>query len=228
MRITSTTVSPGSSSVPPPRTTEQWSLAEPLRWRFVETIPRRAPGRGGVIDANGRPLFGRQERSYAGGVLRAYNAERDTIVVTRGYRDRDGAARMPSVLGQGSGNPESDLRSMLLKGKVTDRGGQQLRGRTVRRFEIEERSQRANDPGITRRLVYDVDPATFAPVEGRMSLSFGARRSLPRITLHMRVDVYRRIPLTAKSAGLLRITTTPRTKATFDTKQKLRARHRAR
>lgn len=38
---------------------------------------------------------------------------------------------------------------------------------------------------------------------------------------------YRRIPLTPRTARLLRITTAPNTKATFDTKQRQRARERA-
>lgn len=224
MKITSTMISPGASSVPPPQTTEQWSVADPPRWRFVQTIP---PSRGGtVVDADG-PVTGRQELSYAAGVALMYLADRDTITVTRGYSDDDGAARLPSVLGQGSGDPAVDLRSMLLKGTVSDRGEQQLRGRAVRRFVIEQRSHLPNDARTLRRLVYDVDPQTFAPVEGRMSLRFGPGRSTPSLTVRMHVDAYERIPLTATTAGLLRIRTTPRTKATFDTKRRLEARARA-
>ncbi|MGH2919312.1 MAG: hypothetical protein ACRDLS_12065, partial [Solirubrobacteraceae bacterium] len=151
----------------------------------------------------------------------------DTLHVTRGYRDREAAARLPSVLGRGSGDPTVDLRSLLLDGTVTDRGEQQLRGRTVRRFVIEQRRRSPNDPQTVRRMVYDVDPHTFAPIEGRFSLTFGARRDLLRITTTMHVDVYRRIPLTATTAKLLKITTTPNAQATFDTVPQVRARMRA-
>lgn len=226
MKVTSTTSAPGASSVPPPRTTEQWWTADPLRWRLEEVIPRPTRSSGGRMDADG-PIFGREERSYAAGVTRHYLAERDRLVVVRGYRDDEGAARLPSVLGQGSGDPEADLRSMLLEGTVSDRGEQRLRGRTVRRFVVEQRSQRAVDPAAVRQLVYDVDPETFAPIEGRFSVSLSESHPLARITLRMRVDAYRRIPLTARSAELLRIRTTPNTKATFDTAQRLRGRARA-
>jgi hypothetical protein len=43
----------------------------------------------------------------------------------------------------------------------------------------------------------------------------------------MRVEAYERIPLNATTARLLTITTTARTKATFDTKRKQLARQRA-
>lgn len=228
MKITSTTIGPGSSSVPPPpQTTEQWSALGPPRWRFVQTLPRRGAVMGSVEDGRMIPITGRQEMSYGAGVTRSYDADRDTLVVTRGYRDGDAAARLPSVLGQGSGDPAVDLRSMLLQGTVSDRGEQRLRGRTVRRFVVEQRRDGANDPPTMGRMVYDVDPQTFAPIEGRFTITFGPRRSLARITSVMHVDAYRRIPLDDTSAKLLRILTTPRTRARFDTKQRLQARFRA-
>lgn len=227
MKITSTNVAPGASSVAPPQTTEQWSALDPPRWRFVQNLPRSVTRIGDTAGRGVVVLGGRQELSYGHGVTRSYLAGRDTIVVTRGYRDSDGAARLPSVLGQGSGDPVIDLRSMLLRGTVSDTGEHQLRGRTVRRFVIEQRRRSANDPVTVRRMVYDVDPQTFAPIEGRFSLSLRSRHTMPRITTRLHVDAYRRIPLTATTAKLLQINTTPRTKATFDTAQKLRARERA-
>lgn len=227
MKITSTTIVPGSSSVPPPQTTEQWSALDPPRWRFVQTLPRRGSVMRRVEGGRMVPITGRQEMSYGAGVTRSYDADRDTLVVTRGYRDSDAAARLPSVLGQGSGDPAVDLRSMLLQGTVSDRGEQRLRGRAVRRFVVEQRRDGPNDPPTVRRLVYDVDPQSFAPIEGRFTITFGPGQSLPRITSVMRVDAYERIPLDATSAKLLRIPATPRTKATFDTKRKLEARFRA-
>lgn len=226
MKITSTHSAPGANSVPPPQTTEQWSTLDPPRWRFVQHPPSSGSRVGSIVV--GRRfvrLSGRQELSYAHGVMRSYLAERDTLHVTRGYRDSDAGVRLPSVLGQGSGDPSVDLRSMLLKGTVSDTGEQQLRGRTVRRFIIEQRRSSANDPPTVRRMVYDVDPQTFAPVEGRFSLTLG-RPGLPAITTRMHIDAYRRIPLTATTEKLLQIKTTPRTKSTFDTAQKLRARLR--
>lgn len=225
MKITTSHSSPGAGSVPPSRTAEQWSVADPRRWRIVEVLPRPRPGRGAMLDEFGL-VFGRVEMSYAGGVARRYLAQRDTLVVTSGYSDRSSAARLPSQLGQGSGNPDVDLRSLLLQGEVSDRGEQLLRGRPVRRFVIERERVARNDPRTVLRMVYDVDPQTFAPIEGRITMAFGSGGP-PRITTRLRVDAYERIPLTPQTAKLLKIQTTPRTKTTFDTAQRLRARARA-
>jgi len=224
MKVTSQTISPGASSVPSPQTTEQWSATDPLRWRYVMNM--RGGGMGTVIGGRDVPIT-RQEMSYGAGVLRHYLAEPDRLTVTSGFGDDDSAAHLPAALGQGSGDPEADLRTALFSGSVTDRGELQLAGRTVRRFVVERRRRAANDPPTSFRLVYDVDARTFAPIEGRMSLWFGSHAKRPRVTTRMHVDAYKRIPLNATTARLLRIKTTPRTTATFDTKQKQRAREQA-
>lgn len=226
MKITSTTMDAKAKSVPPPQTTERWSALKPLRWRWVRTIPRPSARFGGMFSALQRPLFGRQETAYDAGTVRTYNAQRDEMRVTRGYRDSDPVAAVPSGIGLGSGDPEADLRSMLFEGDVSDRGEQQLGGRTVRRFVSTLRRDGPNDPAMVLKLVYDVDPQTYAPIEARMSLRFPAakNRSAPVVRLH--VDTYRRIPLNSRTAKLLTIRTTPRTKVTTDTAQAVRERFR--
>ena len=72
---------------------------------------------------------------------------------------------------------------------------------------------------ITIRLVYDVDPKTFAPLAATFSSRFGGRRIG---TTRMRVDVYRRTALDATTAKLLEIRRTPRTTVTYDTAQRAR------
>ena len=223
MKITSKHHSPTANSVPPPRTAELWSARDPLRWRFVETIPRPSRRAGGMADASG-PIFGRSELSYGEGEQRAYLAERDVLTVTTGYGDGSSAARIPSLLGAGAGDPQSDLRAMLADGKVTDEGERQVGGRTIRRFVSVRRRDAANDPAIVWRLVYDVDPDTFAPLEGRISLRFPGREPAPRITTVMHVDAYERIPLDATTAKLLEIRTTPRTRVVTRTARQLRER----
>lgn len=178
-----------------------------------------------MLDEHG-VISGRTERSYARGVTRSYLAVRDTLRVTSGYSDASSVARLPSELGQGSGNPDTDLRSLLLRGTVSDRGEQMLRGRPVRRFVVEQQGGARGGPRSVMRMVYDVDPQTFAPIEGRITVTIRSRRVL-RLTTRLRVDVYRRIPLDAKSAKLLEIRRTPRTKVTYDTAQRVRARARA-
>ncbi len=224
MRITSTLVAPGTSSVPPPQTTEQWSAPDPPRWRFVQTLPPVKAGHGGAFDAHG-PISGRQEFSYAHGVQRSYNADSDTLTVNRGYSDAGPAARVPSPLGAGSGDLQTDLRSMLAGGDVTDEGEVQVGGRTLRRLvSIDPGRGPKRRGGVGRRLVYDVDPETFAPVQATLTLTVPSRPHVLRLTSRMHVDAYERIPLTTATAVLLRIRTTPRTKVTVYTAAQRRAR----
>lgn len=233
MKITSTSVRGSFNSVPPPRTTEQWSTLDPPRWRFVQTIPPPG-GRGGSVgDAHG-PIAGRQEFSYANGEQRSYIAERDTLDVRQGYGDDGPAARVPSLLGVGSGDIQTDLRSMLGDGEVTDQGEQQVNGRTVRRLVSEQHttpsptadsSRKPAQPTggtISRRLVYDVDPETFAPIDGWLTFHVPSSPQPLSVTTRMHVDDYKRIPLNDTTAKLLEIQTTPKTKVTVHTAQELR------
>jgi hypothetical protein len=234
MQITSTLVAPGTSSVPPPQTTQQWTALDPPRWRFVQTLPPQRHRQGGAFDAHG-PITGRQEFSYAGGVQRSYSADRDALTVTRGFSNDGPAAHVPSPLGTGTGDLQTDLRSMLANGKVTDDGERQVNGRTVRRLISEQDSQLGGGaattkskpggrPGLVRTLVYDVDPTTFAPIQGTLTITLPSHPHPLRLISHMHVDAYERIPLTATTARLLRIHTTPRTKVTVHTAKQLRAR----
>lgn len=216
MKITSQiTPQTTDNGLPSPQTTEQWSAVSPLRWRQVQAIAPPSRGQGAMGDAHG-PIFGRMELSYAHGVQRLYRAERDTLTVTSGYRDDESAARIPSVLGQGAGDPQGDLRSML-DADVSDEGEQQVGGRTVRRF-VSAR------PRGAVRLVLDVDPVTFAPLEATISHSFPDDGR--RILTHVNVDDYKRMPLTASTERLLEIQTTPQTQVNQDSAAELRERVR--
>jgi hypothetical protein len=234
MQIKSTVIAPKVNSVPPPQTTRQWSALGPPRWRFVQTIPPAKRGHGGSFDAHG-PITGRQEFSYAHGVQRSYNADRDALTVNRGFKDDGPAARVPSMLGNGSGDLQTDLRSMLAAGNVTDEGERQINGRTVRRLVSRQESRIGGGTStakprprgrrtLVRTLVYDVDPQTYAPIQGTLTLALPSHPHSLSITTRMHVDAYRRIPLTATSAKLLRIQTTSRTRVTVNTAEELRAR----
>ncbi len=224
MRITSTFVAPQAGSVPPPQTTEQWSAPDPPRWRFVQTLPPRRAGQGGVGDAHG-PITGRMELSYAHGVQRSYIVDRDTLTVNRGFSDTGPAAHVPSPLGPGSGDLQTDLRAMLAGGDVSDAGEVQVGGRTLRRLvSVDPPRAAKRRSGLGRRLVYDVDPQTFAPVQATLTLTVPSRPHALRLVSRMHVDVYERIPLTPATAGLLRIQTTPRTKVVVNTAAERRAR----
>ena len=145
--------------------------------------------------------------------------------MTRGFSDAGLAAHLPSLLGSGSGDLQTDLRSLLAGGDVTDDGEVQVGGRTMRRLvSVDPPPAAKRRGGLRRRLVYDVDPQTFAPVQATLTLSVPSRPNALRITIRMHVDAYERIPLTAATAGLLRIRTTPRTKVVVNTAAQLRAR----
>lgn len=218
MKITTTTTSTTSGTVPVPRTTEQWSALDPLRWRYIQSIPRASARQGAMRDSRS-PIVGRMELSYGHGVLRHYLAERNSLTITTGYRDDEPDARMPSLLGQGSGDPQGDLRSMLSDAEVNDEGEQRVAGKTIRRF-VSVRQHREAHSRV--RLVLDVDPVTFAPLQGSVSLSFEGDDV--RIVDHLHVDHYRRIPLNDRTERLLEIDTAPGTKVTRHSVQALRER----
>jgi hypothetical protein len=180
MKITSTLIAPKTSHPTPPQTTEQWSATDPPRWRFVQRI---------------QP--GREEFAYAHGAQSYYNADRDRLQVRTGYSDRGPGARVPSLLGLGSGDVQADLRSMLAGGKVTDMGTARVGGRTVRRLV----SERLQGQHFRTRLIYDVDPRSFAPVQATLSTTFPHMHFVTR----MHIDDYKRIPLNARTVALLQI-----------------------
>jgi hypothetical protein len=233
MQITSTFLASKHTGVPKPQTTELWSALGPPRWRFVQTLPSSRAGQGVAYDARG-PITGRQELSYADGVQRSYIADRDTLTVDRGYSDDGPAARVPLLLLTASGDVQTDLRSMLADGDVTDLGERQVGGRTVRRLVSTQRSQLGSGastakpargrPQLVRELVYDVDPQTFAPIQATLTITLPSHPRAVRLSTRMRFDAYERIPLTATTAKLLRIQTTARTKVVVHTAAERRAR----
>ncbi len=184
--------------------TETWSTDDPLRWRMTQRIPPPFPrkphqGFGVGFGYDGYPIYGLVQYTFADGRLRSYNPARDMITV---YPRSTAQQAVPSQffgLARGSGDPAAQLRAALATGKVVDEGTRVVRGRTVRRLVATHLPGRH---GL--RFVYDVDPTTFAPVDGTVDLG--------RITLTFRVPTYERIPLTARTARLLTIHPGPHTK----------------
>lgn len=216
LRITtsSSAVGPGGTkgTKPPSSTTEQWTAADPPRWRLVQTIPRDRRN-GTASDGDGRRIVGRQEFAYAAGRQSDYRVELNRLVVNTGYSDHGSAARLSGPLG---GDPATELRAMLTHGKVTDAGLVETGGRTVRRLI----SESSGSEGPTRRFTYDVNPDTFAPVRGVLRLRFGfpaGTRSPVVLTSTFTVDRYDRLPVNAQTTKLLTIATDSRTKTTIIT-----------
>ncbi len=214
LRITaSSAIGPEGAKPPPPSTTEQWTAADPPRWRLVQTIPR-GRGNGTVSDGDGRRIVGRQEFAYAAGRQSDFSVELNRLVVNTGYSD-DGLAARPGPFG---GDPATDLRAMLAERKVTDAGLVETGRGTVRRMV----SQSAGPGRPTRRFTYDVDPETFAPVRGVLRVEF--RPSPLILTSIFTIERYERLPLNAQTARLLTIDTNARTKVTVLTPEARRRR----
>ena len=187
-----------------PNTTEQWTAVEPPRWRVVQTS--RTPV-GGLTD--------RTQFSYAGGAQSFYSERRNELTRSEGYSDQGPAAEPVAPLG---GDPENDLRSLLASGRVRDTGLVQTRGRQVRRLTSER------DSAIeTTTFAYDVDPSSFAPVAGTLTVRFHRKRgngTTDRYTLRTTfiVNRYERLPLNSATEKLLVIPTKPDTDITVVTK----------
>lgn len=222
MKITTRAGSRGGGRASASSTTEQWSAVDPPRWRLVQVVPPPSAHRGTAFDEHG-PIVGRQELAYAHGEQRSYVAQRDTLDIQRGVEHDGPATRPPSALAfeDSAADPAVELRAMLERGKVSDAGDHRIDGRTVRRLTGTQR-----DDNTITRLIYDVDPETFAPVQAvrsihvthvpRLPAGFPVPR-LPVLTLRIHVDAYRRIALNQSTARLLTINTTPHTKVTVHT-----------
>ena len=155
---------------------------------------RRAGGRASPCDAAGTPRAG-------GDAEMAYRTIACGCTTSAVTSCRSGERRCrpmsPSILG---GDPSTDLRAMLAQGDVRDDGVVTVDGRVGAPAR-----QRAE--GLGRRLVYYMDPQTFAPVGGHFSLlrPGGKYSRGPSFT----VTLYERLPFDAR---LLEFEKTPATR----------------
>lgn len=180
------------------RPVEQWSADDPSRWRVVQYVDRS--GGATLADAKGT-ISGRIEMAYADGRQSTYIAARNEVTVIRGFRSdrRGGESIVPGLLG---GDPAARVRALLAAGRARDLGRVVTGGRTVRRL--------VSRRGSTR-LVYDVDPATFAPVNVSITYYTGGEARRP-IVLRFAVLKYERLPATPANLRLLRVRTRPTTR----------------
>jgi hypothetical protein len=195
----------GRLNVPVART-EMWTAASPLRWRLRQDLTKSNSGT--FRDGRFVKLRGVQELSYGGGSQRTYSAQFDELRVQRGYSDRSLAVRPPSLLQLEGSDPADTLRLLLERGRLRDLGLRTtVSGRHVRRLVgVSHRT-----PTSTQTLTYDVDPDTFAPVQGTL-VDAETRHGLPSRRTTFVVDRYQTFPDTPANAHLLRPATTPKTK----------------
>ncbi len=97
---------------------------------------------------------------------------------------------------------------MLASGKLKDAGSAQSNGRTVRRLKSSDRY---------RVLTYDVDPTTFAPVGGSITIKFRHDSNTDATTFV--VETYERIPIDAADERVFTIKTKPDPQVNTKTKQ---------
>lgn len=198
--------------VPQHGTVEQWSTAHPYRGHT------RAVLHG--------PLDFRFETAYGNGRFESYDARKNVLRFNH-TKTGTGATGLPGGFGFFHGNPAAAVRRMLAQGVLHDAGTAQFDGQTVRRLQ----GTKTDDQGVVSHIVYDVDPDTFAPVDGSFTIKQQVvevpRSSLPKlpqkgsdnVKVHaggfvqrFKVHTYEHIPLTPKTAELLTIKTNPETK----------------
>lgn len=164
------------------------------RWRFRN--PRHLVNRRST---------GAQESSFGGGVMTVYTEGAHSRRVTVGITDPR-AAIAPDFFGS------QDLRAVLARGAVRDLGVHLRDGRRVRRLLSVER--RGQVRVITNRIVYDVDPESFAPRHIHIVSTFRGRHSSGESTDDIRVVAFERLPRTAANLRLLTIPIPPGTALT--------------
>jgi hypothetical protein len=166
--------------------TEQWYSASLRRWRTKTEIIRGPRG------AAARPF----EQIYGDERVRVFDARRNVVTIFDGVKLPRNAQ-----VGVAGGDPATELREQLDAGDLRDDGVVSHDGRQVRRL-VRNRKERT---GFQEQFVYYMDPKSFAPVGGRMSLTVKGRRTF---SSEFVISHYERIPLTDSSRRLLHFDTT--------------------
>ncbi|HEY5195491.1 MAG TPA: hypothetical protein VIJ51_00530 [Solirubrobacteraceae bacterium] len=182
------------SAKEPPAVTRQWSTAAPERWRIATST-----GEATVVGPHGS-VRGAEQFSYADGTAEYYAVRRNFLDVTTGIRNATATAPLSAGLGT---DPVIRLRAMLAARQLHDGGSAVVDGRIVRRLVGE--LPRGTNPAWP--VEYDVDPRSFAPVRvtTRMRTVSPAAPQIGTEILIETVDAYKRLPLNAATAELLRI-----------------------
>jgi hypothetical protein len=187
---------------------EIWTAASPPRWRDIEEV---TGGRTSVLH-DGRPVRrrGRRETSYGAGELRTYREQFQELTVLTDIPDSAPTARTgPAIIDLRGNDPAGTLRGRLDRGRLRDAGERtDAHGRHVRRlvgaFQISSHS--------SEQIVYDVDPDTFAPVQGSLTYRDTAGGRGAGQSSRFVVERYETLPDIRANAALLRLRSPKNTK----------------
>lgn len=185
------------------RRSEQWSTAEPLRFRSTRrlTVPgsRRTETTDFGITGDGRTWTDRSfDRAPA-------DVRTVRSVAPRGDVSASGVLR--------SADPAAGLRRALRAGGFRDTGVVTIDGRPSRRLvaDLPGRAGPRGGSNLDRRLVYLVDPDTFAPRRYDVLVRAPAGTARPGRYAEFRpwesyvVRTYERLPLDAATRRLFRV-----------------------
>jgi hypothetical protein len=185
----------------PPTTTEQWSVADPPRWRIAFSYPEPG-GPGGTVVDRGGIVSGPVQVAYADGTESTYKQRRNTLRRVTGFSDHGPAANVPGSTPLGN-DPIAALRAMLARGALHDAGTAAVGDREVRRL-LGSDVRTFGSVRVVTKVEYDVDPETFTPVRARVELPIPAKGD-DRFASVLEFLAYERLPLTTQNAKLLQI-----------------------
>lgn len=187
---------------------ERWSTTGPPRWREVATL---LPGRdmpGGTIEqayADGAVRF-RQSWKRRSELQRPHSAEGGLAGFSIGAAAMSASAR---ALITGVTDPRAAIDAMVESGEMRRAGATTRHGRPLLRLIAVREGSRRRGGGIVpaSQATFLVDAETYVPVEASTAIDLDVDGSGPhRFTTQSRTvfDVYENLPLTAKTAALLR------------------------
>lgn len=171
------------------RRIEQWSSADPLRFRSTQDVS--AP--------DGHPLGTSDQGITAGGSAwsdLSWDGKRPEVQpLNRAAPNGDGA----NVGAFGTTDPAGLVRRELAAGHFTEKGRTTVAGTAAIRLVSQRTIQQARDgqPPVVRRLVYVVDENTFAPLELDIyrTMPGSDTNSTPQLQEKVRVVRYERVAI---------------------------------
>lgn len=201
---------------------EQWSTDDPVRFRTKYHASRETSKFPGHPRTH---LQSQIEIAWADRASTYYDADRGSMNTVTKLNPNSSASKLKAL--PGADESLGDLKGLLDRGRLADRGFATVAGKRVRRLT----GKTDKDWGGAGTVTYDIDPQTFAPIRitvqmqrpnGRLP---DGRMRPSRWTMIWTATIvkYERLPLTAQTEQLLRIHPPAGTKITSRTLGEARA-----